>query len=100
MNKSTEKTCVRITVIPFCRSAEWLHVPSDCCLAYDIHRLLFIVSVENKISMRNLQDKVNLIKKVSASLYLVSQMKEDEMDGECSTYGGQKQCVQGFGGET
>jgi hypothetical protein len=32
--------------------------------------------------------------------YSVDQMKKNEMDGACGTYGGQERCLQGFGGET
>jgi len=44
--------------------------------------------------------KDNLIKETRAGWYLDGQIKGDEMDGECSTYGGEERCVQGFGGET
>jgi len=32
--------------------------------------------------------------------YLDDQIKKNEMDGACSTYGGEERCIQGFGGKT
>ena len=28
------------------------------------------------------------------------QIEKDDMDGACSTYGGDQRCIRGFGGET
>jgi len=33
-------------------------------------------------------------------ILLGGQIDKNEMVGACSTYGGEKRCVQGFGGET
>ena len=33
-------------------------------------------------------------------LYSGDQIKKNELDRACSTYGGEKRCIHGFGGET
>jgi hypothetical protein len=38
--------------------------------------------------------------KMFSNYYLGDQIEKNEMGGACSTYGGEKMCMQGFGGET
>jgi len=36
----------------------------------------------------------------SPNIVGVIKNEKNEMGGECSTYGGEERCIQGFGGET
>jgi hypothetical protein len=49
----------------------------------------------NKLYIKN-----SIIKSTPHHVYSRDPMKMNEMAGECNTYGGQKRCIQGFGGET
>jgi hypothetical protein len=64
--------------------------------------LIFQISYEGRSNKRLEEDYImrSFISLLSIKYYYGEQMKKDEMDGTCSTYGKDEKCIRSFSLET
>ena len=64
-----------------------------------------VMSDNKKVYERNMTHNVTDLLRIKESCNIQSSLflkkiEKNEMGGACSVYGGEKRCIQGFGGET